>query len=400
VASSSAWQWHEKILFRFSFVYLGVFLLTSVPVLSGPFGTVVHWLAAPLYVLLFGGSDGMPAAQGSVGNSSVQALGGLLLAVLATPLWCLLQWPSRWDDRLHQWLRWSARYFVMLVMLIYGVAKGVQFGEPTVSQMLQPIGSLTPMGALWLFMGTSKAYSLFAGVAEVTGALLLLGRRTITLGALIVLGVMTNVWLMNVLYDVPVKTLSFHLMLLAAFLIAPDARRLRDFFLLNRATQPQPLAPLLPSLNWRRVGLVLQGLVVVGTVAFTGVFLSLAWKPRQASPLAGVWFVEEYATSGTLRPPLVTDETRWRRIVFDFPQTMAVQRMDDAVERYSVQLDLEKKSLTLRKPGDSSWRAEFAVERTSEDALALAGTFAGQPVQAKLKRLPPKDFPLARNHFR
>jgi len=67
------------------------------------------------------------------------------------------------------------------------------------------------MGLLWTFMAASKGYQIFTGAAEVLGGILLLWKRTTTLGALTVFGVMANVMALNFFYDVPVKLLSTHL---------------------------------------------------------------------------------------------------------------------------------------------------------------------------------------------
>lgn len=57
------------------------------------------------------------------------------------------------------------------------------------------------MGLLWNFIGASAAYTIFTGVAEVLGGLLLVARRTALLGALVCIGVMSNVVLLNFSYD-------------------------------------------------------------------------------------------------------------------------------------------------------------------------------------------------------
>ncbi len=49
-------------------------------------------------------------------------------------------------------------------------------------------------------------------------------------GALVCLGDWIHVFALNVTYDVPVKPLSFHLILLSLFVLAPDLKRLADFF--------------------------------------------------------------------------------------------------------------------------------------------------------------------------
>ena len=47
------------------------------------------------------------------------------------------------------------------------------------------------------------------------------------------------------------------------------------------------------------------------------------------SPLYGIWDVELMTIDGELRPPLVTDGSRWRRVIMQSPTGVAFQRMND-----------------------------------------------------------------------
>lgn len=50
-----------------------------------------------------------------------------------------------------------------------------QFPTPTADKLMQPYGESSPMGILWTFMGSSTAYTIFAGTAgEVLAAIPLL----------------------------------------------------------------------------------------------------------------------------------------------------------------------------------------------------------------------------------
>jgi hypothetical protein len=66
-------------------------------------------------------------------------------------------------------------------------------------------------------MGSAPAYEIFTGCAEVAGGLLLIVPRTATLGALISLADMIQVFTLNMTYDVPVKLFAFHLIRSPAF---------------------------------------------------------------------------------------------------------------------------------------------------------------------------------------
>ena len=117
-------------------------------------------------------------------------------------------------------------------MLSYGFAKlyPLQFVPPFMTTLTETYGESSPMGILWTFMGASAAYTRFCGMAEVTAGLLLLFRRTTTVGALVATGAMLNVAALNFCYDVPVKLYSVHLVLMSIFLLIPEAMALMRFF--------------------------------------------------------------------------------------------------------------------------------------------------------------------------
>src|SRR5947199_10310512 len=104
-------------------------------------------------------------------------------------------------------------------------------------------------------MGYSTPYTIFTGVGEVIGGVLLFFRRTTTLGALIICGVMANVVALNFSYDVRVKVFSSLLLFLTIFLLVPDLRRLMNIFVLNRSTPAANLdGPIPIRSEERRVG--------------------------------------------------------------------------------------------------------------------------------------------------
>jgi hypothetical protein len=64
------------------------------------------------------------------------------------------------------------------------------------------------MGLAWTFLGFSKAYNYFMGIAEAGGGLLLLFRRTAIFGVLLSMIVTSNIVAINFCFDVPVKLYS------------------------------------------------------------------------------------------------------------------------------------------------------------------------------------------------
>ncbi|HKQ51915.1 MAG TPA: hypothetical protein VJT74_06065 [Pyrinomonadaceae bacterium] len=410
--ASADWHPAARIFFRFGFVYLLLFILPF------PLGTIPYTeaLAAP-YTKLWDAVVpwvgrhvlGLSYEIGTVFNGSgdrtydyVQSLCLLMLAAAAALVWSLLDRKRTAYTRLYQWLRVYVRLCLGTVMIFYGAFKVInsQFPAPGLDRYLQPFGDASPMGLLWTFMGSSEPYTIFTGAAEMLGGILLFARRTTTLGALVCAGVLTNVVMLNFSYDVPVKLYSLHLLALALFLAAPEFRRLVNLFLLNRTAEPAVIRPLFERAGLNRAALVLRTLFLAAVV---GLSLYQSYQVRRAaserSPLYGVWEVEEFTTDGQLRPPLVTDQERWRRVTFDRPGAMAVQTMSDPRQRYRMELDAEQKRLSLTKVFDPSWKAAFTYEQPEPGLLTLAGDVEGRPVQAKLRLVGQPQFLLMTRGF-
>src|SRR5260370_37302481 len=125
-------------------------------------------------------------------------------------------------------------------MLLYGMVKVVplQMPFPFLTKLVEPFGNFSPMGFLWSSVGASPGYEMFVGSAEMLGGILLFLPRTTTLGALICLADATEVFVLNMTYDVPVKLFSFHLILMSLVLLVPELPRIASFFFSNRAVSP------------------------------------------------------------------------------------------------------------------------------------------------------------------
>ena len=149
-----------------------------------------------------------------------------IVAIIATAIWSWIDRKRTNYDQLYEWLRVFVRMMLAVAMISYGANKlfRMQFPEPPLYRFVDYYGNSSPMGLLWTFMGMSRAYSLFTGVAEMLGGLLLVVPRFTTLGALVTFAVMSNVWMLNFCYDVPRKIFSTHLVLMSLFLLLPDVR--------------------------------------------------------------------------------------------------------------------------------------------------------------------------------
>ena len=407
------WGLAQKVLLRFAFCYLVlynlpfpldyVFLSTNV---AKPYqdlwNFIVPWVGEDLFNV---DPSVLPNGSGDTTYNYVQVFCFLMLALAATAIWTFLDRKRANYARLHEWLRVYVRFALALTMIGYGAAKVIpsQFPAPSLDRLLQPYGDSSPMGLLWTFMGASLTYSVFGGLSEMLGGLLLISRRTTLLGALVSIGVMTNVVLLNFSYDVPVKLFSSHLLLMAIFLTLPDLRRLANLLVFNRRVEPAEIQPLFRRKWLQRGALALRTVFFVGFAIFllnqayqgTKQYGSRAPKP----PLYGIWNVEDFVMDGQARPPLITDEARWRRVVFDYPGVIAIQLMGDSRQRYRLALDAGKKSLALTKRDDPKWQSRLSYRQPEPQFLAMEGTFDGHKVQARLRRVDESKFLLVSRGF-
>jgi hypothetical protein len=339
-----------------------------------PLLPVVFWTAARIFhveaPLSLGGNSG----SGDCMFGWVLAFCLLALAVLATGIWSLVDRTRETYVGLHKWFWLFVRFALAGQMINYGVAKVIplQMPYPGLTRLLQPFGTFSPMGVLWSSIGATPSYEIFAGCAEVVGGLLLILPRTATFGALICLADMIQVFMLNMTYDVPVKLFSFHLILLSCFLLAPDLPRLVSVLFMNRPTAPSPQTQFFRAVRANRIVLAAQialGLWLVSMNAYTvRKYWSIFGGDRPHSPLYGIWEVSRMSIDEQPRPPLLTDSGRWRRAIFDFPDRMAFQRMDDSFAYYPASINLAEKRLTLTKRGDKEWAANLTFEEQGDSA--------------------------------
>lgn len=415
--AAAAWSPLKRLFFRFSFCYFVLycfpFPLTVLPqgeiltkpyrAFMDPFVSMVGWMAFRI------DSENRPSGSGDTTFDWMQAFTVLLLAVAATAVWTWLGRKQTAYPRLQAWLRTYVCFFLAIFMLSYGAAKAIkaQFVFPSLAELLQPIGESSPMGLVWDFMGASTAYTMFTGVAEMLGGFLLAFRRTRLLGAMVSAGAMLNVLMLNLCFDVPVKLFSAHLLLMAVFLMLPDLKRLADLFLFNRRVESAVERPLFASPRRNRVAQV-AGIVFV--LLFAGWSLYGSWKSSREygdlmprPPLYGIWVAEEMVVDGVARPPLLTDRTRWRYLVFDYPEFVSLRLMDASAENgrqgYKLKLDEEKRRMTFTKWRDAKWKAAFTYRKPAPGVLEVEGTMDGQKIRARLRRMDESRFMLVSRGF-
>ncbi|WP_378732374.1 DoxX family protein [Nocardia brasiliensis] len=429
--ADSKWNRLTRIAFRFCFTYFGLFCLIFPQFLfvySGPLGAklperAINGLLYPLSPIwewvgrhVFGADVELHLDSGSGDQAIIWVFVFtiLVVAMVTTVVWTALDRRTSYP-RLQAWFLLFLRLCLAGQMLWYGMGKVIptQMPEPPLVALLTPYGNLTPMSVLWFQVGTSQPYEILLGAAEVLGGLLLFWPRTATLGAMVSLVSMAQVFILNMTFDVPVKILAGHLMLVSLVLLAPQARTLANVLVLQRsagpAVQPEPFR----SRRVRSIAVAVQ--VALGAWVLLGATQEgLKWwneggggAPKPA--LYGIWQVSEFNQDGAPLPPLSTDQNRWQRVVFDI-NGMAYQKMDGTLVPVVGAVDTEAHTITLSEaagsanPGQAAQAqpnqiGTFAYTQDAPDRLRLDGRLHGRAVTLTLKQMDLDSFPLRSTGF-
>ena len=271
-------------------------------------------------------------------------------------------------------------------------------GMPTLAQLTKPYGDLSSFEVLWSFMGSSSAYTIFTGVIEVSAALLLLFRRTTTLGAIVAAGALVNVAALDFSYGVPEKLDVLHLIAFAVIVLAPDARRLADAIVLNRPAVPVSITVRIGNVRGR--GWNLAAIAFVTYVLVTSVLTPFRIREQYPArgPLYGVYNVVTFESNGRILEPLTTDAVRWRRVVFVDEESTWVEMMDDSWRRYQSSYEPTSGVVTLTT-GPKGARAALRYDRAAGQ-VELHGTIGDATICVDLARVDESQFRLLKSRFR
>lgn len=423
------WNLATRVAFRFTAAYLVLYALCGTPqIFWGMFGPVLQLFGPVLrfFSINVTAPHAWPPVQKMANHIAINwwgfaepsrgwhqgggdkpfdwalAYGLLLVATAITVVWSAVDWKRVSYPRLHAWLRLCLRVVVGTQMVSYGFAKAfpMQMPFPPLTGLLGAYGDLNLMRILWFQVGSSPAYQVFTGCAELLAGVLLLIPGLTTVGALVGVAVVSQVWILNMTFDVPVKNLSMHLLIMCVVLLIPELRRLFQILVLRRHAALPREPRLFRNVTAHRVALALQVVFAAYVVIWSGFFPAKArWTAtnpaNQRPPLYGIWTVDKMMIDGVERAPLLTDYDRWRRIVFDRPHSVAFQRITDGYQTLPARVDLEKKTIwftndvpnpfqrpSTPKPPVQEFGA-MTIQQPAPDKLILDGTLNGKQIRAE-----------------
>ena len=383
---------------RFLVVYLIIYIVPF------PFGTLPytgwpaelvenlkHWFVPLVGRAVFGVAITIfPGGSGDTTYNYVEVFCFALIALVIGLAWTVAVRGRPVSSRTLDVARITVRYCLGATMLGYGWDKVVplQFPSPGPDRLLMAYGDSSPMGLLWTFMGASKAYVVFSGFLEVAGGLLILFRRTALLGGLLSAAVLTNILLMNLCYDVPVKLFSAHLLLMALFVVAPDAARLLNLFLLNAPVPAADLRVLRLERPWARRGVAGAKLAFIFWVGLMPAYFHYQefrgqGTPGPAKPWTGVYRVESFIRDGVAERAL-PDDQRWVRVGISSTGLGVIVRADGSGRRQSMEFNESKGTVTITRRGETN-AIVLTFARCEPGVMLLQGQFEGATVSAHLR---------------
>jgi hypothetical protein len=399
------WSLLNRVLFRFAFVYLICYcwpgtgrtsLLDAIPnfgigalnengslrltsLFEAPWRALCPWVAVHIFHLQGAVTKYHPTGSGDTTLDYILVFCFATIAVFATLLWSVLDRRRPNYRTLYAWLRLLVRFTLAFTLLAYGFAKvfPLQFRTPFLWTLTETYGESSPMGILWTFMGASVAYTKFCGLAEVLGGVLLLFRRTTTVGALVAMADMSNIVMLNFAYDVPVKLYSSNLLLMSLFLLIPDASALTRFFLLDEPSRLQGVwVPKFERRHLRIAAITLQA-VVICSVLYNNIWGGYSYLKSNSfknAPLYGIWNADSF-----------TGPIGWRQLTIHVSGRLHVRDANGERASFRSTYDESKHTLKLSSP-QSKQEGEFTYSQLDPQHLTLRGSLNGNQVVADFHR--------------
>ncbi|MEP4948543.1 MAG: hypothetical protein ABJU26_13470 [Flavobacteriaceae bacterium] len=327
----------------------------------------------------------------------------IVLTFLTVIIWSVTDKLRKKYGQLEKGLIVLLRYYLAFIMFSYGFSKVfyLQFPELNLMNLTRTFGDSSPMGLLWKFMGYSEAYSIFSGLMEVIGGIFLLFRKTKILGALVIFGVMFNVFMLNMTFDVPVKLFSFHLCVVSLIILIPDYKNLFRFLFLNRPTQPNQIKNYSKNKtrNWIGYGIKAALVCYMFYGNIDGKISSQKKYGKRApeSELYGIYEMQKFAINGNMLPPLMTDTLRWKSLVIDKTSSLII-RMDNSRIGMKHEIDTVKGTIFLKPYLDKYDEYHFDYVKT-DSILMLKSFYAPDTITITSKKRNREDFFLINRGF-
>ena len=419
IATKTNWSFARKFFFRFFFTY---FFIYCFPFPLDAF-QLLDRVAQPYYNLL----DRLIIAIGDkwfhlhahvafptfdkVDDSYyglVFIYFNLLISLTVAITWSLVDRKRKNYEKLFSWLKLYLRFFLAAYLFGYGFVKVFpsQFQAITASRLTMAVGDQSPMLLAWNFMGYSTTMMKLNGWVEVLAGLLLLFRKTTTLGAILSTAVFSFVVAMDFCFNVPVRLLASHLLIMSLFLVLSDSQRLLNVFVLNKPVAAVTYMPFVIHPVRRKI---FSGLLIV--LAFCLLYSSIAKGFKAESdfgqsaphgPLYGIYNTDYFLRNGDT--VLANEKNiRWEQLVIDgggWNQVGVIKFNNDSREKYQIVVDTLKRDLIIQSATDTSVKYEFNYFIPDSNHIRLKGLWKKDSLEVLMIKLDLDKFLLHKEKFK
>ena len=419
ITPNQIWTALQKNAFRFFFIFLSATSLlaynifftvmdtffteshyTETHKLFNVLSKPVQWIDVHFFHIGYN-FDTDIAAFGDVRFGWVLLPTVFFLSVAGAIVWAITGRKRTNYNKLHYWFSTYLCFYIFVAMVSYSIQKiiPVQMPFPNITSLLTPFGEKSKMALVWDFIGISPYYSMFSGLCELTGSLLLLHRRTRVFGALFMMTVLTNVVCFNVFYNIGVKLLCMQLLLANLFLLVPYIPKLFRFFYY---LQPVSLTEKKYTFStlWKKYA-VMALLLIPAWMGFITIKKAVDMNQKNIAnrKQQRLYDVNIFIKGKDTLPPLLTDTLRWRRfIISDYQgkRFAIICNMQDERDYYTYQADSTKKIITLTDNPDTTRKFYFSYSEPSENKLLLQGKWKGQDVAMLLDNVDIDNIPIVK----
>lgn len=402
------WSFSQKIAFRFVFCFVLLFLLTlpfphtflpNVGSYLQPlcervikwFGDEVVQIQKPYTFQLISDSTGM----------YLHLVLLLCLAFVLSLLWSIVDRKRRDYKRVLYVFRGIVSYYLAFQLLKYGFNKifKYQFYLPEPNILFTNMGDVSRDLLYWSVMGASHSYSVFTGILEVIPAILLFFRRTRLLGALIAVGVLANVVMINISFDISVKLFSSFLGLLAVLIVVPEMPRLYYFFFAQKHPNKQAVFWTPVFRHSKQVVLYAVGKSLIVYLILFDVLLPYFQMNNFNDDMAnrpflhGAYAIEHFQINQDTIPPMLTNDRRWKRFFIHRQGYFIIENMEEQMQDFPLEVRQVERQLVLEDSEES--RLMFEYNHSSNDELLrLEGIFGRDTLRLEARQINWRELPL------
>jgi hypothetical protein len=420
IATAATWHPAKRFLFRFFFSYFFLYCFPfpvdafdfTTPV-AQPYYNFLDWLVPRIgknwfhihAIAVFPLFDKVDDS----GYGLVFIYLNLILSTIIAVIWSVADRKRKNYEKLYQWLRLYLRYYLAAFLFGYGFVKVFpsQFQAITASRLTMQVGDQSPMLLAWNFMGYSTVLMRLNGLVEVLAGLLLLFRKTTTMGAILASCAFGFIVVMDFCFNVPVRLLASHLLIISLFLILEDRRKLLNAFLLNKPISSTAYTPLTNHPKWQKILLGLQVLFIV-TVLYSSIVKALDAEKlyghnRPHVPLYGVYNTKYFIRNRDTIPPLETDSLRWKQLVIDggsWSQTGIIQFNTGTKSFYTAEADTVKQILNMESRADTAEKYLLHYFIPDEDHIFIKGLWKNDNIEVLMKKYDLNNYVLYKEKFK